>query len=165
MDLIPRGHHGSGRKRRGDDGERTVPRQGLRYQLRREALVDEDGLRLAEQLGGRLRDPGLLRYVAHGAGLEGRLEPGALHRVGAAVRATYEPVLLEDPQIAADGLQGDLQLLCQSDDFHCSLTAGDRENRMATVFGCHSPHHFDAREAPGRRPGPRWMPERPNHDP
>ena len=91
---------------RGDHGERPVPGQRLGDELRGEALVDVDGLGVAEQLGGRGRDPRLLRDVHGGAEGEGGLETGGLHGVGAAMGTPDQTVLLQHAQIAAHGLPG-----------------------------------------------------------
>ncbi len=76
--------------------------------LRGEPLVDEHGLGVPEQLGRGARDPALLGHMAGGAEGERRLEPGALHGVGAAVGAADQAVVLQAP-VASYGLLGDAQ--------------------------------------------------------
>ncbi|EGJ78281.1 putative DeoR family transcriptional regulator [Streptomyces sp. Tu6071] len=100
----------SRRRERGrDDGERAFAGKGLGDELRGEALVDEDRLRVVQQPGGGTGDGALLGDVHRGAVGERRLEPGTLDGVRAAVRTAHETVVLQRLEVPADRLLGHSQ--------------------------------------------------------
>jgi sorbitol/mannitol transport system substrate-binding protein len=82
-------------QRGGDHGERPVGGQRLGDQLRREALVDEDGFRVAEKRDRRGRDPAFLRDPASGTNREVGFEFGGLYRVCTPVRTAEQTVLFQ----------------------------------------------------------------------
>jgi hypothetical protein len=124
------------------DGEAasTAPVGGqcLGDQLWGEAFVDEHCFGVGQQIHGRRRDAPLLRYPPGGPHGQGGLEPGGLHRVGAAMGPPDQPVLLQYPQVPSYRLGRYGQVGGELADVDGAVAARQRQDPMLSFLCPHT---------------------------